>query len=174
MKYWRGRRFDDTNDSRRNTTAALKNIPQNQFQNCFERLTRHWHRCIASQWDYFEGHHSDIEQWGMWKIYRDEFANFIVRSRIYVQGVQRFTYHYCYNKVTDYSIYKPDSSFRANFRHTWNVWRIPNKIDAVSRISTFFSPLSRTFVLIFVALLRNWKLENRIRILWNVRRVMTI
>jgi hypothetical protein len=43
-------------------TAALKAIPQNQFQNCFEGLTRHWHRCIASQGECFEGDHSDIQQ----------------------------------------------------------------------------------------------------------------
>jgi transposase len=30
------RHFDDTDDIRSNTTAALKAIPQNQFQNCFE------------------------------------------------------------------------------------------------------------------------------------------
>jgi len=43
------RHFDDTDDIRSNTMAALKAIPQNQFQNCFEGWTRHWHRCIASQ-----------------------------------------------------------------------------------------------------------------------------
>jgi hypothetical protein len=32
----KGRHFDDTDDVRSNTTAALKAIPQNQFQNCFE------------------------------------------------------------------------------------------------------------------------------------------
>jgi hypothetical protein len=42
--------------------AALKAIPQNQFQNCFEGWTRCWHRCIASQGEYFEGEHSDIQQ----------------------------------------------------------------------------------------------------------------
>jgi len=42
----RGRHFDDI---RSNTMAALKAIPQNQFQNCFEGWTRHWHQCIASQ-----------------------------------------------------------------------------------------------------------------------------
>jgi hypothetical protein len=31
-----GRHFDDTDDIRNNTTAALKVIPQNQFKNCFE------------------------------------------------------------------------------------------------------------------------------------------
>jgi len=36
----RGRHFDDTDDIRSNTTAALKAIPQNQFQNCFEGWTR--------------------------------------------------------------------------------------------------------------------------------------
>jgi len=30
-----------------NTTAALKVIPQNQFQNCFEGWTRRWQRCIV-------------------------------------------------------------------------------------------------------------------------------
>jgi hypothetical protein len=45
----KGKHFDYIDDIRSNTTAALKVIPQNQFQNCFERWTRHLHRCIASQ-----------------------------------------------------------------------------------------------------------------------------
>ena len=32
----KGRHFDDIDDIRLNTVAALKAIPQNQFQNCFE------------------------------------------------------------------------------------------------------------------------------------------
>jgi transposase len=32
----KGRYFDDNDDIRGNTTAALKTIPQNHFQNCFE------------------------------------------------------------------------------------------------------------------------------------------
>jgi hypothetical protein len=51
----KGRHFDDIDDIRNNTTAALQAIPQNQFQNCFEGSTRRWHRCIASQGEYFEG-----------------------------------------------------------------------------------------------------------------------
>ena len=54
-----GRHFDDI---RSNTTAALKAIPQNQFQNCFEGWTRRWHRCIASQGEYFEGDNGGIQQ----------------------------------------------------------------------------------------------------------------
>jgi hypothetical protein len=42
-------------------TAALKAIPQNQFQNYFEGWIRCWNQCIASQGEYFEGDHSDIE-----------------------------------------------------------------------------------------------------------------
>jgi len=45
----KGRHFDDIYNIRSNTTAALKAIPQNHFQNCFEGWTRRWHRCIASQ-----------------------------------------------------------------------------------------------------------------------------
>jgi len=75
----KGRHFDDIDDIRNNTTAALKAIPQNQFQNCFEGWTRRWHRChrvttqlqliniiiiiiIASQGEYFEGDHGGIQQ----------------------------------------------------------------------------------------------------------------
>jgi len=55
----KGRHFDDI---RSNTMAALKAIPQNHFQNCFEGWTRRWHRCIASQEEYFEGKHGGIQQ----------------------------------------------------------------------------------------------------------------
>ena len=47
------------------TTAALKAIPQNQFQNCFEGWTRRWHRFIASQREYFGGDHGGIQQRNM-------------------------------------------------------------------------------------------------------------
>jgi len=60
-----GRHFDDSDDIRSNTTGALKAIPQNQFQNCFEGWTRRWHRRIAFQGEYFEGDHSGIQQCGM-------------------------------------------------------------------------------------------------------------
>ena len=58
----KGRHFDDIDDIRSNTTEALKAIPQNQFQNCFEGWTRRWHRRIASQREYFEGGHGGIQQ----------------------------------------------------------------------------------------------------------------
>jgi len=58
----KGRHFDDTDDIRSNTTAALKAIPQNRFQNCFEGWTRHLHWCIASQGEYFESDHGGIQQ----------------------------------------------------------------------------------------------------------------
>jgi hypothetical protein len=58
----KGRYFDGIDDIRSNTTAALKTIPQNQFQNCFEGLTRRWYQCIASQGEYLEGYHGGIQQ----------------------------------------------------------------------------------------------------------------
>ena len=61
----KGRHFDDIDDVRGNTAAALKAIPQNQFQNYFEGWTRRWHRCIVSQGEYSEGDHGGIQQWGM-------------------------------------------------------------------------------------------------------------
>ena len=61
-KILKGRHFDDIDGIRTNTTAALKAILQNKFQNCFEVWTRPWHRCIASQGEYFEGDHGGIQQ----------------------------------------------------------------------------------------------------------------
>jgi hypothetical protein len=56
------RYFDDVDDIRSNTTAALKAIQENQIQNCFEEWTRRWRRCISPQGEYFEGDYSDIQQ----------------------------------------------------------------------------------------------------------------
>jgi len=61
-KILKGRHFDDIDDIRGNTTAALKVFPQNHFQNCLEGRTRRWHRCIASQGEYLEGDHGGIQQ----------------------------------------------------------------------------------------------------------------
>ena len=61
----KGRHFNDIDDIRSTTTAVLKAIPQNQFQNCFVGWTRCWHRCIASLGEYFEGDHGGIQQLGM-------------------------------------------------------------------------------------------------------------
>jgi histone-lysine N-methyltransferase SETMAR len=58
----KGRHFDDLDDIGSSTTATLKAIPQNQFQNCFEGWTWCWHRCIASQGEYTEGNHGGIQQ----------------------------------------------------------------------------------------------------------------
>ncbi|PNF19795.1 hypothetical protein B7P43_G14544, partial [Cryptotermes secundus] len=79
----KGRYFDDIDDIKSNVTAALKAIPQNQYQNCFEGWTRCWQWCIASQREYFEGNLSDIHQWGMQHFHHCEFTNFIVRPHIH-------------------------------------------------------------------------------------------
>jgi hypothetical protein len=58
----KAKHFDDIDDIRSNITAALKAIPQNLLQNCLEGWTRRWHRCIASEGEYFEGDHDGIQQ----------------------------------------------------------------------------------------------------------------
>ena len=58
----KGRHFDDVDDIRSNTTAALKAIPHNHFQNCFEGWNRRWYRCIVFQGEYFKGDHGGIQQ----------------------------------------------------------------------------------------------------------------
>jgi len=61
-KILKGRHLDDVDDIISNATAALKAIPQNQFQNCFEGGTRRWHRYMASRGEYFEGDYGGIQQ----------------------------------------------------------------------------------------------------------------
>ena len=58
----KGSHFGNIDNIRSNSTAALKTVPQNQFQNCFEGWTGRWHRCIASKGEYFEGDHGGIQQ----------------------------------------------------------------------------------------------------------------
>jgi len=58
----KGRYFDDIDDIRNNSTAVLKAIPQNQFQNYFEGWTRRGRWFITSQGKYFEGEHGGIQQ----------------------------------------------------------------------------------------------------------------
>jgi hypothetical protein len=47
----KGINFDDIDNVKNNTTAALKAI----LQNCFEGWARRWQRCVASQGEYLEG-----------------------------------------------------------------------------------------------------------------------
>jgi hypothetical protein len=56
----KGRNFDDIDDIRSNTTAALKTIPQNQFQNSLKGGLGAGIG-VASQGEYFEGDHSDVQ-----------------------------------------------------------------------------------------------------------------
>jgi len=61
-KRLKGRHFYDIDDIRTSTMAALRAIPQNNFQNCFEIWISCWHRCVASQGVYFKGDYGGIQQ----------------------------------------------------------------------------------------------------------------
>jgi hypothetical protein len=47
-------RFQDIEDVEEVTTA-LKAVPQQQFQKCFQQWQHHWAKCIAAQGEYIEG-----------------------------------------------------------------------------------------------------------------------
>jgi len=49
----KGKRFQ--NVVREKTTEALKAIPLQEFQNCFEQWKKRWDKFIDSQEEYFEG-----------------------------------------------------------------------------------------------------------------------
>jgi hypothetical protein len=69
--------------------AVLKAIPQNQFQTYFERWTWCWHQCIASQGEYFEGDHNDIQQWGMFHFYHDS-SRTLLSDHMQTNNMYRF------------------------------------------------------------------------------------
>jgi len=50
----KGRRFQGTEDIQKNTTA-LRAIPQQKFQKCFQQRQYHWTKCTAAQAEYFKG-----------------------------------------------------------------------------------------------------------------------
>ena len=56
----KGRRFDDAETIKRNTTQQLQSISKTDFHKCFEQRKSRWNRCIKSQACYFEGDQSTI------------------------------------------------------------------------------------------------------------------
>jgi len=50
----KGRRFQDV-ENIKNLKTALKVIPQQEFQKCFQQWQHRWSKCIAAQGEYFEG-----------------------------------------------------------------------------------------------------------------------
>ena len=51
----KGKRFQNVEEVREKTMEALKAIPLQEFQNCFEQWKKQWDKCIDSQGEYFEG-----------------------------------------------------------------------------------------------------------------------
>jgi hypothetical protein len=56
----KGRRFQDIENIQRNVMAALKVIPQQEFQKCLQQWQHHWDKCIAAEGEYFEGDTSQL------------------------------------------------------------------------------------------------------------------
>ena len=50
----KGKRFQNVEEMREKMTEALKAIPLQEFQNCFEEWKKQWDKCIDSQGEYFE------------------------------------------------------------------------------------------------------------------------
>jgi hypothetical protein len=51
----KGRRFQYIEDIKEHVTMALKVVPQQEFQKCFQQWQHHWAKYIAAQGEYFEG-----------------------------------------------------------------------------------------------------------------------
>jgi transposase len=49
------RHFQDTEDIQKNVTTALKAIPQQEFQKCFQKWQHRWTKCVDAQGEYFRG-----------------------------------------------------------------------------------------------------------------------
>jgi hypothetical protein len=51
----KGRRFDDVDTIKMNTTRELNVLSREDFQRCFQMWQECWDKCILSAGDYFEG-----------------------------------------------------------------------------------------------------------------------
>jgi len=56
----KGRRFQDTEDIQNKVVMALKGIPKQEFQKCFQRLQHRWAKCRAAQGEFFEADYSQL------------------------------------------------------------------------------------------------------------------
>ena len=51
----KGKRFELIQDIEAATTAQLKTLMKEDFQNCFRRWQERWDKCVQSEREYFEG-----------------------------------------------------------------------------------------------------------------------
>ena len=58
----KGRRFTAIDDIKSTSLKELKAIPKIEFEKCFEDWKKRWHKCIISNWDYFEGDNITVEE----------------------------------------------------------------------------------------------------------------
>ena len=54
----KGQRLADLSDIQRNLKNLLQGIQEHDFQDCFQQWHHRLTKCIASQWEYFEGESS--------------------------------------------------------------------------------------------------------------------
>jgi hypothetical protein len=53
---FKGKRFQDTEEIKRNATTKLLAVPRSQFQKCFGQWKVRWNKCVLSEGDYLEGY----------------------------------------------------------------------------------------------------------------------
>ena len=51
----KGKRFESIQDIEAATTAKLKTLAKEDFQNCFRKWQERWDKCVRSDEEYFEG-----------------------------------------------------------------------------------------------------------------------
>jgi len=51
----KGKCFESTQDIEAATTAQLKTITKEDFQNCFRKWKGRWDKCVRSEGEYFKG-----------------------------------------------------------------------------------------------------------------------
>jgi hypothetical protein len=51
----KGRRFDTTEEIQAESHRVLDTLPENDFQEAFQKWRRRWTRCLHAGWNYFEG-----------------------------------------------------------------------------------------------------------------------
>ena len=58
----KGRRYATIDEIKTASKEELNKITKNDFWKCFEDWKKHWHKCIISNGNYFEGDHIEIDE----------------------------------------------------------------------------------------------------------------
>ena len=54
----KGHHFQTTEDVHKAVTRVLEDIPEEEFQKCYQQWQKRWSKCVQAEGNYFEGNYT--------------------------------------------------------------------------------------------------------------------